>query len=102
MKRVAWILTVLGILCLAAGQAQAHDGRYYGGHHGGYHGVYHGGFYGPVVVRPQVWVGPRVLVPVAPPPVVAYPPAYRYRCYEPIPSGGFYYRGRGLSIGVGW
>jgi len=100
MKRVAWILTVLGILCFATGQAQAHD-WYHGGHHG-YHGAYYGGYHGPVVVRPQVWVGPRVIVPVVPPPEVLYPPVYRYRYYEPVPSGGFYYRGRGLSIGVDW
>ena len=97
MKRVAWILTVLGILCFATGQAQAHDW-----YHNGHHGPYHGGYYGPVVVRPQVVVVPRVVVPVGPPPEVVYPPVYRYRCYEPVPSGGFYYRSRGLSIGVGW
>jgi len=59
MRRVACILTVLGILCVAAGQAQAHDFHHHGGHHGGY--------YAPVVVRPLVWVAPRVVVPVLPP-----------------------------------
>jgi hypothetical protein len=97
MKRVAWILTVLGILCLAGSQAQA-DNR----HHGG-HPAYYGHHCGPVV-RPQVWIGPRVIVPVAPPPAVVYPPAYPYAYpyYAPVPSGGIYFRGRGLSLGVGW
>jgi hypothetical protein len=54
------------------------------------------------VVRPQVWVGPRVIVPVAPPPAVIYRPVYPYPYYQAVPSGGFYYRGRGLSLGVGW
>jgi len=90
---------VLGILCVAAGQAQAHDFHHHGGHHGGY--------YAPVVVRPLVWVAPRVVVPVLPPPVVVYrpaiyPPVYRYRYYEPVPRAGFYYQSRGLSLGVGW
>jgi hypothetical protein len=100
MKRAAWILIVLGILCFATSQAQAHD-WYHGGYHG-YRGPAYGGFYGPVVVGPRVVVVPQVVVPVAPPPVVVYPPAYRYRYYAPVPSGGIYYRGRGLSIGVGW
>lgn len=102
MKRVALILTVLGILCLASSQAYAHGGHR-GGHHDGY-AVHHGGHYCGPVVRPQVWVGPRVIVPVAPPPAVMYRPAYPYAYpyYAPAPSGGFYYRGRGLSLGVGW
>ena len=100
MKRVAWILTVLGILCFATGQAQAHD-WYHDGHHGCHEAYYHG-YHGPVVVRPQVWVGPRVIVPVVPPPEVVYPPAYPYPYYQAVPSGGIYYRGPRLSIGVGW
>jgi hypothetical protein len=105
MKRVAWILTVLGIFCLATGQAQAQPGPYgghYGGHHGYYCGPHHGGFRGPVVVQRSIWVAPRVLIPVAPPPVVVYPPVYRYRYYQPAPAGGFYYSSPGLSIGIGW
>ena len=101
MKRVAWILTVLGILCLATGQAQAHD-WHHGGHHG-YHGAYYGGYYGPVVVRPQVCGR-------SPSDRSGWLPRQRWsirRCtairyYEPVPSAGFYYRSRGLSIGVGW
>jgi hypothetical protein len=100
MKRIALILATVGILCLAAGNAQAggpHHG--YGGHHGGYYpGGYHGGYrYNAVVVRPPVCL---------PPPVIArypvYPPVYRYNYYYPAPAYGFYYQSRGLSIGVGF
>jgi hypothetical protein len=114
MRRVACILTVLGILCVAAGQAQANGGRhggYYGGYYGGYHG---GGHYGgycrdTVVVRPPFFATPRFVVPLPPPqtvyPAVVYPPyspVYPYRYYAPVPRAGFYYQGRGLSLGVGW
>jgi hypothetical protein len=105
MKRVAWILTVLGIFCVASGQAQAepwHHGGHYGGHPGYYCAPHHGGFCGPVVVQRPIWVAPRVVVPVAPPPAVMYPPVYRYRYYQPVPAGGFYYSSPGLSIGIGW
>ena len=51
MKRVAWILTVLGILCFAAGQAQAHDW-----YHGGHHGPYHGGYCGPWWFVRRFWL----------------------------------------------
>ena len=93
MKRVLLILATLGILCFAGSQAQAngyhgHGGYYYGGHHGYHHG--------PVVVR-SPWVAPPVIVRVP-----AYPPVYAPRCYYPGPSYGFYYQGRGLSIGVGF
>jgi hypothetical protein len=91
MKRVALILAVLGILCVAAGRIQAHEFRY---GHGPYYGVYRA----PVVIPPRVWVAPPVVVPVPP-----SPPAYQYPYpYYPAPSYGFYYRGRGLSIGVGF
>jgi hypothetical protein len=99
MKRVAWILTVVGILFASTGAAQAHD-WYHG--HGGPH---HGGV--AVVVRSPVVVAPRVVMPVPPPPMM-YGPAYRpvypypYRCHEPVPSGGVYFRGRGVSFGIGW
>jgi len=97
MKRVAWILTVLGILCFATGQAQARDW-----YHSGYYGPHRGPYYGPVVVRPQVVVVPRMMAPPPPPPPMMYPPAYPYPYYQAVPSGGIYYRGRGLSIGIGW
>ena len=98
MKRVALILTVLGILGFAASQVQAHD--FY--HHGGYHGGYYGSYYGPVVVRPPVWVAPRVVVPVPVPPPVVYRPAYGYPYCAPCPRYGFYYQSRGLSLGIGF
>jgi hypothetical protein len=101
MKRATWILMVLGILCLGASAAQAHGG-YYDWHRGPYCGPHHGVVYGPAVVRRPVWVAPRVVVPVAPPPRVVYPPVYRYRCYGPVPNGGVYLNTPGLSIGVGW
>jgi len=85
MKRIVLTLATAGILCVAAaGQAMAH------GHH------HHHGFYRPgvVVVRPPVVV-PRPVV-VAP---RYYAPVYP-RCYHAAPAYGFYYQGRGLSIGV--
>ena len=99
MKRVAMILTVLGILSLAAGQVQAHD--FY--HHPSYHHGYYG-YYAPVVVRPPVFVAPRVVVPVAVAvaPRVYYPPVCGYRYYAPCPRYGVYYQSRGLSIGIGF
>lgn len=99
MKRAAWIFVVLGIVCLGATAAQAdwHHG-YYAPYH---HGPYHHGYCGPVVVRPPVVVARPMFVPVAPPPVV-YGPAYPYGYYQPVPTGGVYIRGRGLSLGIGW
>ena len=99
MRRVACIVTVLGILCVATGQAQAHD-FYHHGHHGGYYSD-------TVVVRPPYFITPQFVVPVLPPRAVVYPqpicqPAYGYRYYAPVPRAGFYYQGRGLSLGVGW
>jgi hypothetical protein len=73
-----------------------HEVHYDHGHHHGYgsHGYYGYGAY--PVVRP--WVGVPYVVS---PPVVAYPPAYvAPRCYAP--SAGFYYRGPGISVGVGF
>lgn len=87
MKRFTLILATLAILCVTAGQAQAH-----GYHHG--HGGYRPAYCGPAVVYrapPVVVVPPRV-----------YPPVYDYRYYGPRPSSGFYYQGRGISIGVGF
>jgi hypothetical protein len=91
MKRIALMLAILGILSVAAGQAQAHEHHYAYGHHYGW--------YAPVVVRPQ-WVAPPraiVTVPVARP---VYPYGYGY--YYPGPACGVYYQSRGLSIGVGF
>jgi hypothetical protein len=85
MRRFAMTLAVLGILCFAAGQAQA-DGHY--SHHG------HHGWYAPVIV-PRPVVVARPIVPV-------YPPVCGYRYYQPWPASGFYYRSPGLSIGVGF
>ena len=92
MKRVALILAVVGILCVSAGQAQAK--KYHHGH-GGYHhghGGYHRGYHSRVIVHPPVVVRPRVV----------YPPVYQYRYYAPHQSFGFQYRGRGVSVGVGF
>jgi hypothetical protein len=94
MKRIALILATFGILCVAVGQAQAGD--FHHGYHG-YHGYYGGHHNNVVVVRSPVWVAPRVVVPVP-----VYPPVYRPGCYYPAPAYGFYYQGRGLSIGVGF
>jgi hypothetical protein len=92
MKRIALILAVLGVLCVGVGQARA-DAWHHGYHHGGYYG-----YQRPVVVvRPPVWVAPPVVVPVP-----VYPPVYRPYCYQPAPAAGFYYRGSGVSIGIGF
>ena len=93
MKRIALVLMTLGILSLAAGTVQAH------GYHYGY-GPYYGYHHGIVAVRPSVWVAPPVIAPYP-----VYRPAYAYPYYPyycPAPSAGFYYQGRGLSIGVGF
>jgi hypothetical protein len=37
-----------------------------------------------------------------PPARATHSPPYRYRYDGPAPVGGFFYRGPGLSIGVGW
>jgi hypothetical protein len=100
MRRIALFLAVLGILGVAASQVQAHSYYHHGGYPHGYYGSYYGGYYGPVVVRPPVWVGPRVVVPVGPPAVCR--PAYGYPYYAPYPRYGFYYQGRGLSLGIGF
>jgi hypothetical protein len=98
MRRVAYVLAVLGILCVAAGQAQAHNPYYHNGYHQNY--GYHHAYYGPRVV-----VAPRVVVPTAicPQPLF-YRPVYRsyYPYYAPAPAAGFYYQSRGLSLGIGW
>jgi hypothetical protein len=85
MRRVTLILAILGILCVAVGQVQAH------GYHHNHGPAYYHGYRGPVVMRPPVVIAPPI-----------YPPIYRPRCYEPVPYYGFYYQGRGLSIGVGF
>jgi hypothetical protein len=112
MKRVACVLAVLAALCVVAGQAQAYGPYYHNGHHNSYyHGGYHHGYYGSVVV-PRVYVTPQVVFPAVMPTPTAicpqplfYRPAYvypSYPYYAPAPAAGFYYRSRGLSLGVGW
>ena len=91
MRRALLILATFGIVCLAANQVQAHE------YHHGY-GLYH---HGPVIVRAPLVVGPTVVVPAPVYPQVVYPPMYRYP-YYPRPAYGFYYQGRGLSLGVGF
>ncbi len=93
MRRFTLILAVLGMLCLTGATAQA--GGYHH-HYGHYRGPW-GGYHGPVAVRSPAWVAPRVVVP--PPVVVAVP---RPRCYYAEPGYGFYYRGRGVSVSVGF
>lgn len=94
MRRIALILVAFVTLGFAGGQLQAHD--FHHGYGPGHHAY---GFYRePVRMPPPAWVPP--------PPVAAvrgYPPVvYRPRCYEPAPTYGFYYQGRGLSIGIGF
>ena len=98
MRRVLLTLATLGILAVAASPAWADHGNYHGYHHG-YH---HGGFYAPAYVHPRVWVAPPVVMPYGGYPVVVPAPVYRYRPYYPEVQSGFYYRGPGVSIGVGF
>jgi hypothetical protein len=91
MKRVALILAVVGILCLGIGQIQAND------FHHGHHGYYGGYRHGPVVVARPIWIAPAAVVPYA-----VYPPVYRPWYYYPGTASGFYYQGRGVSIGIGF
>lgn len=99
MKRVALTLTTLAILFGTANAAFAH------GYHGPRHGYYNS-FRGPAVMRGHVLTGPTMLV--QPPPRVYYrpyyrpAPCYRHRYYAPAPRYNFYYRGRGLSFGIGF
>jgi hypothetical protein len=46
-----------------------------------------------------VLLQPRLYVPA---PAYYYPPVYPYRCYTPLPYYGFYYQGRGISLGIGF
>jgi hypothetical protein len=112
MKRVAWTLTMFGVLAAAASVASAaerHDIRVatygpYGQarieevhHHG--HEWYHGGW-GPVVLPPRVYVypAPTVVVPAPVYPPVYPAPGYYYYGY-PAPSVQF--QGPGVSLGIG-
>lgn len=97
MRRIALTLATLGILCLAAGQAQAH--KYHHGRHGhhGHHGRHHRAT---VVVGRPCWAAPPMVVRVP-----AYRPVYRPMYHYPYysaPAYGFYYQRRGLSIGIGF
>jgi hypothetical protein len=94
MRRVLLTLATMGILAVAASPALAD--------HGYHHGYRHGGFYAPAYVQPRVWVAPPVVAPYVGYPVVVPPPVYRYRPYYPGVQSGFYYRGPGVSIGVGF
>ena len=97
MKRVALILAVLGILSVAAGQVQAHDHHYYAN-------PYYGRYCAPRVVYPPVFIGPEAIVGgprIIPAPVYSRP-VYYPRYYAPVPRYGFYYQGRGLSLGIGF
>ncbi len=95
MRRIALALAVVGALVLCAGPAQAsHPRSYRGGPHRSYR------------YAPPRYYGPR---PYRPPVVRAYPvypwvvpaPVYPRPYYYP-PASGFYYRGSGISIGIGF
>lgn len=96
MKRIALALTVVGVLALFAAEAQAHPPRHYRG--GPPRSRYHAPprYYGPRVVYPPPVVrapyGPAWVVPAP-----VYPHPYYYG-----PRSGFYYRGSGISIGIGF
>ncbi len=100
MRRFALALAVIGILALGATAAQAQPPR-------PYHGSHYGRHYGHHYAAPR-YHGPRVMYP---PPVVRHhyyhpgwvvpAPVYPVPYYYP-PSSGFYYRGSGISIGIGF
>jgi len=94
MRRVLLTLATMGILAVAASPALAD--------HGYYHGYHHGGCYAPAYVHPRVWVAPPVVMPYVGYRAVVPAPVYRYRPYYPNVQSGFYYRGPGVSIGVGF
>ena len=102
MKNVALVVVALGLLLAMATPSLAH-GYWAPAHH--YHGYYYGG-YSPVVVVPAPVPAPAPVYGYAPyPPVVApgfspvVPAPYYYRG---VPGVSLGYRGRGLSIGVGF
>ncbi|MDY0166207.1 MAG: hypothetical protein RBS80_06660 [Thermoguttaceae bacterium] len=96
MKRIALALAVVAVLAVGAARAQAHPPRHYrGGPPPRSHYYAPPRHYGPRVVYPpprRPYYGPAVVVPA---PVYPYP--YYYG-----PSSGFYYRGSGISIGIGF
>ena len=102
MKRVVLALAAVAVLCIAANQAQAAGVAVtVGGWDPPAHVVHHHGWRRPVVVHPPVFYPPRVIVPAYPP--VVYPPVYSVpRVYYGGPNGSFYYRGPGVSLGVGF
>jgi hypothetical protein len=93
MRRIILILAAVGMFGVTANQAIAHDGHGYGGCHSApyYHDYY----------RPA-YIAPRLPYVMATPPVVVARPPYGYRYYAPVPQPGFYYRGSGISIGIGF
>ncbi len=102
MKRIALALTVMAVLVFSAGAAQA--GHH--GHHGHHRGHHHGPppksrFYVPPHFGPRVIYPPPVVRSYYGPAWVAPPYAYPYRPYY-APRSGVYYRGSGISIGIGF
>ena len=99
MRRIALAMTMFAVLAFGATQAQAQHPRH---HHGRSHSSYryapprhyhhHGPRYGYPAPMVRPYYGPRWVAPV---PVYPYP--YYYG-----PSSGFYYRGSGVSIGIGF
>lgn len=79
-------LTAFGFASFGTSSDAEARGCYRGGYggYGGYGRVYHsyhrGGFYSPRV----------------------YNNYYRPHYYSPYRGGGFYYGGRGVSVGIGW
>ncbi|MDZ7615856.1 MAG: hypothetical protein U1E05_02565 [Patescibacteria group bacterium] len=106
MKRIALALTVLAVLALSTQQLQAGPPRHHGPKHHGpqyhqYHKHHHHRHGGPHGSR--YYVPPRVVYPAP-----VYRPYYGRAYVAPAypyyygPSSGFYYRGSGVSIGIGF
>jgi hypothetical protein len=102
MKRLALLLVAMVGLGFVASTANAKSPHHYyqpvPHHH--YVSPYRAYYVAPVV-RPPVLLRPQLYVP-APAYYYYYPSVYPYRCYEPLPHYGFYYQGRGVSLGIGF
>jgi hypothetical protein len=97
MRRIALALAAFAMLAFGAGQAMAQP---HGPQHRGPNPVYRHGYGGNPGHRPHGGRGPYYRHGY-PGRGYWYPPVYRYPGPH-CPRSGFYYRGPGLSIGIGY
>ncbi len=96
MRRIVLALAVVGVLAFGATEAQAHRPRHYRGGPPRSHRYARPPRYAPRPVYP-----PPVVRHYYAPPVFVPAPVYPRPYYYP-PRSGFYYRGSGISIGIGF